>query len=189
MALHKEGNGNDNLAVAWQGPEIAQQVISGQYLMPYNDNIDWSPRFSADPIIAADAVEGISYDYTIADIAEAFGGGAVTYSKLTGPDWLNVASDGTLSGLAYDDDAYGTNYFTVEAKDSNENTSDAQLHIFVHNTSTGELGLHDFARFSANWLSSGCIDFPPCGGSDLNGDNDVDYNDLEMFIQNWLIGM
>ncbi len=33
-ALQKEGGGGDNLAVAWQGPGIAQQVIAGQYLAP-----------------------------------------------------------------------------------------------------------------------------------------------------------
>ena len=186
MALHKEGKGDDNLAVAWQGPGIAQQVISGQYLMPYYDNIDWSPRFSADPIIAADAIEGISYNHTIAGIAQAFGGQEVTYSKLTGPDWLNVASDGTLSGLANDDDATGMSNFTIQAKDSNYNTSDAQLHIFVHNASTGELGFPDFGRFSANWLSSGCIDVPKCGGCDLNGDGDVDMADMVIFCEFWL---
>ena len=30
MALHKEGGGGDNLAVAWQGPGISQSVIAGQ---------------------------------------------------------------------------------------------------------------------------------------------------------------
>lgn len=34
-ALHKENTSNDNLAVAWQGPGIAQQVIPGTYLTPY----------------------------------------------------------------------------------------------------------------------------------------------------------
>ena len=33
-ALHKENGGGDNLAVAWQGPGIAQQVIPGAYLSP-----------------------------------------------------------------------------------------------------------------------------------------------------------
>lgn len=33
--IHKEGGGGDNLAVAWQGPGISQQVISGSYLSPY----------------------------------------------------------------------------------------------------------------------------------------------------------
>jgi endoglucanase len=33
--LHKEGTGNDNIAVAWQGPGIAQNVIAGRYLSPW----------------------------------------------------------------------------------------------------------------------------------------------------------
>jgi len=34
-ALQKEGGGGDNIAVAWQGPGITQQVIDGAYLSPY----------------------------------------------------------------------------------------------------------------------------------------------------------
>jgi len=35
-ALHKEGTGGDNIAVAWQGPGVAtRQVIDGVYLSPY----------------------------------------------------------------------------------------------------------------------------------------------------------
>ena len=33
--LHKEGTGSDHLAVAWQGPGIARQVIDGLYLSPW----------------------------------------------------------------------------------------------------------------------------------------------------------
>jgi len=33
--IHKEGEGWDNLAVAWRGPGIEQQVIAGSYLAPY----------------------------------------------------------------------------------------------------------------------------------------------------------
>jgi hypothetical protein len=33
--LHKEGTGGDNVAVAWQGPSISQQVIGGSYVSPY----------------------------------------------------------------------------------------------------------------------------------------------------------
>lgn len=32
--LHKEGSGDDNIAVAWQGPGISQQVINSIYLSP-----------------------------------------------------------------------------------------------------------------------------------------------------------
>lgn len=34
-ALHKEGTGGDNIAVAWSGPEITQAVIDGKYLSPW----------------------------------------------------------------------------------------------------------------------------------------------------------
>lgn len=33
--LQKEGTGGDNVAVAWQGPGITQQVIAGSYLSPF----------------------------------------------------------------------------------------------------------------------------------------------------------
>jgi hypothetical protein len=34
--LHKEGGGDDNIAVAWQGPDIPLQVIPRLYLSPYD---------------------------------------------------------------------------------------------------------------------------------------------------------
>ncbi|HEY5504080.1 MAG TPA: PA14 domain-containing protein, partial [Sedimentisphaerales bacterium] len=34
-ALQKESTSNDNIAVAWEGPGITQQVIDGMYLSPY----------------------------------------------------------------------------------------------------------------------------------------------------------
>jgi hypothetical protein len=33
--LYKENTGNDNIAVAWSGPGLSQQVIDGLYLSPY----------------------------------------------------------------------------------------------------------------------------------------------------------
>ncbi|MCE5184518.1 MAG: hypothetical protein LLF76_00130 [Planctomycetaceae bacterium] len=33
--LHKEGTGGDNIAIAWSGPGIEQQVIPGRYLSPW----------------------------------------------------------------------------------------------------------------------------------------------------------
>jgi hypothetical protein len=34
--LHKAGAGNDNIAVAWQGPGLNQKVIDGLYMSPFN---------------------------------------------------------------------------------------------------------------------------------------------------------
>jgi hypothetical protein len=35
---HKQGLGDDHLEVAWQGPGISRQIISGAFLMPYGQN-------------------------------------------------------------------------------------------------------------------------------------------------------
>ena len=51
MSLHKEGSGGDNLAVAWQGPGIAQSVIDGQYLSTYADIGVWTPPASDGPVV------------------------------------------------------------------------------------------------------------------------------------------
>lgn len=44
-ARHKEGGGDDWMAVAWQGPGIVRQVIPGNHLAPYYQN--YAPRFGA----------------------------------------------------------------------------------------------------------------------------------------------
>ncbi|MCX6855613.1 MAG: tandem-95 repeat protein [Verrucomicrobia bacterium] len=46
-ALHKEATGGDNLAVAWSGPGIAQQVIGSAFLTAY--------QLNHDPTIVADS--------------------------------------------------------------------------------------------------------------------------------------
>ncbi len=56
-ALHKEGAGSDNLAVAWQGPGISQQVISPFRSLPCPVDeatdvdktivLSWSPGYYA----------------------------------------------------------------------------------------------------------------------------------------------
>jgi xyloglucan-specific exo-beta-1,4-glucanase len=40
--LHKEATGGDNVAVAWQGPGITQQVIAGSYLSPFVTGVSGS---------------------------------------------------------------------------------------------------------------------------------------------------
>ena len=44
MALYKEGGGNDNLAVAWEGPDSpTREVIHGYYLSPFVQLAAYSP--------------------------------------------------------------------------------------------------------------------------------------------------
>ncbi|MCK4999110.1 MAG: hypothetical protein KAS23_06235, partial [Anaerohalosphaera sp.] len=115
-ALHKEGGGGDNIAVAWQGPGMSQQVIDGSYLMPYFAGYIWTPQFNSDPIVKSDAIEGYGYSGSLAGEAEPTVGTTVTYSRSTGGIWLDVAADGTLSGVPGDMDT-GVNHFTIRATD------------------------------------------------------------------------
>ncbi len=54
-ALYKEANGGDHVAVAWQGPGLARQVIDGQYLSPADD--PWTAGVGpVTPVVAATAL-------------------------------------------------------------------------------------------------------------------------------------
>ena len=49
----------------------------------------------------------------------------------------------------------------------------------------GALDFVDFAMFALRWLETGCGE---CGGAELTCDGDVDFNDLQEFVANWLAG-
>ena len=70
-----------------------------------------APTFTVDPINEANATENLAYSGSVANATDA-DGDPLTYSKLTGPAWLTVAADGSLSGTPAQSDA-GANVFTV----------------------------------------------------------------------------
>ena len=87
------------------------------------------PAFSSDPINASDAVSGQAYSGDLSADASDPDGDTLSYSKLSGPAWLSVASDGLLSGTPSDSDQ-GTNVWTVRVSDGNL-ADDASLRILV----------------------------------------------------------
>ncbi|MBT8037273.1 MAG: hypothetical protein KJO21_06980 [Verrucomicrobiae bacterium] len=75
------------------------------------------PSFTADPIAGSGATEDIAYSATLAGSASDDDAGAtLSYAKVDGPDWLSIASDGTLSGTPGNSDI-GANSFTVSVTD------------------------------------------------------------------------
>jgi hypothetical protein len=46
------------------------------------------------------------------------------------------------------------------------------------------IDMEDLEKFVEHWLESGC---GTCGGADLSGDNDVDFEDFALFAANWLV--
>jgi hypothetical protein len=71
------------------------------------------PAFDSDPVVEANGMECIAYSGTLADNASDPEGDPLTFLKLSGSEWLNVASNGTLSGTPGSGDV-GLNTFTVQ---------------------------------------------------------------------------
>jgi Concanavalin A-like lectin/glucanases superfamily/Putative Ig domain len=97
-----------------------------QYIM---NNV--APSFANDPLIKPVATAGQPYSNSLAgDASDPDAGDFLTFSKISGPAWLNVAADGALSGTPLLADT-GTNSFIVRVTDSGGLFSDATLNLIV----------------------------------------------------------
>jgi hypothetical protein len=88
------------------------------------------PQFTSDPIVEINATEDAAYSSSIADDADDPDSDPLTFSKISGPAWLIVASSGALSGTPGAGDV-GLNSFTVEVDDGQGGTDQATLEITV----------------------------------------------------------
>ena len=97
------------------------------------NSVNDAPVFTSDPVVLAAATETASYTgQTLAGRAtDVDVGDTLTYSKISGPSWLSVASNGTLSGTPPLGTS-GANSFVVRATDSASATVDATLQIAVN---------------------------------------------------------
>ncbi len=150
-------------------------------------NENHPPVFIDYPIINDAAIEdspysGLPLTANVYDLE----GDTLTFSKTYGPDWLIVAPDGSLSGTPLDPNT-GWNLFAVRADDAGGLFDTTTLAIEVKNIYSGVRGFEDLEGFAAQWLNSGCIDSPACGGADLDGDKDVDFLDLAKLANTWLM--
>jgi hypothetical protein len=95
-------------------------------------NVNDAPAFTADPIAGAGADEDVAYSDSLAGSASDIDAGdSLTYIKVSGPAWLAVASDGSLSGTPGNSDV-GANDFVVRVVDSFNATDDAALNITIN---------------------------------------------------------
>ncbi len=90
------------------------------------------PVFTINPIVAAGASESVAYtgQTLVGRATDVDAGATIAYSKVSGPAWLIVASNGTLSGTPPSGSA-GLNSFVVRATDDAAATADATLQITV----------------------------------------------------------
>lgn len=132
--LHKEGNGGDNLAVAWMGPapyNTTNVITAGLLRQPFAGFSP--PRFNADPLAKPYATVDLPYAASLtAEVTDTNANETLTFAKRAGPAWLNLAADGALSGTPTAADV-GTNTFTVRVTDSTGFQADATVRLFVWN--------------------------------------------------------
>ncbi len=74
------------------------------------------PSFTTNPIVLSSALAGLAYSNSIASLATDPDGNPLAYAKGSGPAWLLVALDGTLSGTPTLADV-GTNTWLVSVTD------------------------------------------------------------------------
>jgi hypothetical protein len=74
------------------------------------------PSFAGDPILLPDAAAGVLWTHSLAAYAADPDGDTLTFTKIGGPAWLTVASNGTLSGTPAASDE-GDNAFVIRAAD------------------------------------------------------------------------
>lgn len=144
-----------------------------------------APSFTSSLIANTDAIELGDYSGTsLADFAQDEQGlSTLTFSMDSGPEWLEVYSDGTLAGMPLSGDV-GENTFTVRVTDLEGLYDTAEMTIEVDNIFSGVLGIEDMLGVASNWMTLTCGD---CNGADLDGDNNVTLSDLAVLAHNWLI--
>jgi hypothetical protein len=107
-------------------PNAPNVMIAAITLVP-----DWPPTFKVDPLTLPQANSGVSYSGTIATNASDLNSDTLTYAKVSGPAWLNVAANGTLFGPPADSDV-GTNIFVLSVKDTSGLSNTMTLYINVN---------------------------------------------------------
>jgi autotransporter-associated beta strand protein len=106
------------------------------------------PQFTTNLIAGGSATQGLPYNNSLTGAAsDPDPGDTLTYSKASGPAWLAVTADGTLSGTPTVNDS-GTNNFTIRAVDAAGASSFAVLAITLPaSTATGTWS----ANADGNW--------------------------------------
>jgi hypothetical protein len=93
--------------------------------------VNATPVFASDPVVMPKATVGMAYGGTLAGSAtDPNNVDMVSYAKVSGPAWLNVAANGVLSGLPTAANL-GSNSWIIEAFDGNGGTSQATLNVSV----------------------------------------------------------
>ncbi len=124
-------------------------VISGNQLRINITTVvappNYAPVWSDSPLAKGDATENAAYSATVAGDASDPDENALTFAKVSGPAWLSVAANGTISGTPSNSDV-GANSFIVSASDGIAPATEVTLNITVIN-------VNDAPTWSSNLLA------------------------------------
>jgi LmbE family N-acetylglucosaminyl deacetylase len=133
-----------------KGYAVPSGVAAGSFLEHLSLGSVYSPpAFTADPLILPPTAAYDSYrGGTLADYClTADSLPTLTFSKVSGPDWLVVGADGTLSGRPSRSDA-GTNSWTVRVRNQSGLIAQTTLTIPVLSRAVGMEDLMGWWRLS-----------------------------------------
>ncbi|MES2997702.1 MAG: LamG-like jellyroll fold domain-containing protein [Verrucomicrobiota bacterium] len=95
-------------------------------------NVNEAPVFGGDPLTKPAGSTGVVYSGSLAaDASDVDAGDTLTFSKVSGPAWLNVAANGALSGTPGTGNT-GNNAFVVKVTDAASAEDTAALNITVN---------------------------------------------------------
>lgn len=117
------------------------------------------PFFTMNPITGTDGTAASAYNGTLAGTAHDLEGDELSYSKQDGPAWLEVASDGKLSGTPQSDDV-GLNQFTLAVSDGRENAQTVLLISILEQMPANDI---------EEWLAEHNLSEGPDADSDRDG--------------------
>jgi autotransporter-associated beta strand protein len=143
---HKEGGGGDHCGIAWKipggsAPADGSSPIGAEFLtyrkgglFPDTSLANVAPTFLQSPVTRKMAYAGTAYSGQTLDWSAADQNPTdiptLVYSKISGPNWLTVASNGALSGTPATGDV-GNNTFTIRVTDAAGLFSNGSLNIPV----------------------------------------------------------
>ena len=117
---------------AWLDDTIVyERMLSAEEVLNlYYGGNNTNPVWSANPLNKPGATASVAYTSTLAGDATDANGDPLTFTKVNGPSWLSVASNGALSGTPGAGDV-GTNNLAVRVSDGRSGTATTTLAIVV----------------------------------------------------------
>lgn len=142
-----------------------------------------APQFSTNYISGGAATELIAYSNNVASLAsDVDAGDTLTFSKATGPAWLNVAANGVLSGSPTSGDG-GTNFFTIRVTDIAGQNSFLLMSISVTTVTAAGTWVFNGAAFwgttaawNSNIVATGPGQTANFGAIDITGNHSIILN-------------